>query len=84
MTTDYGITWSHLDHFGNLLIKADEVDFEALLRVLEVGREEIAYGSDGHSYNGSALDTIRIADHVIHYVQNVIRKLKDYNAFVGK
>lgn len=82
MSTDYEIMYPHMYHHGKLLVKGEETDFEALLRVLEVGLEEIQYGSDGYSYVDREA-TIKIGTLVVHEVQDVIRHLKEYNAFVG-
>lgn len=79
MSTDNEIFWPHAYHYGRLLINGYETDFEALLQVLEVGLQEIQYGSDGHSYN-DRVATIKIGTQVVHEVQDVIRSLKEYNA----
>lgn len=82
MTPDYEILWPHLYHHGKLVLSGEETDFEALLQVLEVGREEIAFGRDDHTFNDRQA-TIKIADNVIFFVRQVARQLKEYNALVG-
>lgn len=82
MSTDHEISWPHMYHHGKLLVKGDETDFEALLQVLEVGLEEIEYGSDGYSYKDREA-TIKLATKVVYEVRDVVRELKEYNAFVG-
>lgn len=82
MSTDYEIMWPHMYHHGKLLVKGEETDFEALLQVLEVGLDEIQYGSDGHSYKDREA-TIKIGTKVAYEVRDVIRQLKELNAFVG-
>lgn len=74
--------WPHMYHHGKLLVKGEETDFEALLQVLEVGLEDIQYGSDGYSYNDREA-TIKIGTKVAYEVREVIRQLKELNAFVG-
>lgn len=81
MTTDYEIMWPHMYHHGKLLVKGEETDFEALLQVLEVGIENIQYGSDGYSYKDREA-TIKIGTKVAYEVREVIRQLKELNAFV--
>lgn len=82
MTTDYEIMWPQVYHKGRITIKAGKAELEALLKVLELGRESL---EDGFGTAGSSKDDIKIAidlaGDVMYEMRQVIRELAELNAF---
>lgn len=82
MCTDYEILWPQVYHRGKIVIKAGKAELEALLKVLELGKESL---EDGFGTVGSSADdvkiTINLAGNVISEIRQAIRELAEYNAF---
>ena len=82
MCTDYEIMWPQVYHTGKIIIKAGKTELEALLKVLELGKESL---EEGFGTIGSSADDIRItidlANEVMYEFRQAIRELAEYNAF---
>ena len=82
MCTDYEILWPQVYHRGKIVIKAGKAELEALLKVLELGKESLeeGFGTAGSSEDDIKI-TINLAGNVMSEIRQAIRELAEYNAF---
>ncbi len=82
MCTDYEILWPQVYHRGKIVIKAGKAELEALLKVLELGKESLedGFGTVGSSKEDTKI-IINLADNVMSEIRQAIRELAEYNAF---
>lgn len=81
MTTDYEIMWPQVYHKGRIVIKAGKAELEALLKVLELGKESLeeGFGTPGISEDDIKI-TIHLADDVMFEIRQAVRELNEYLA----
>lgn len=81
MTTDYEIMWPQVYHKGRIVIKAGKSELEALLKVLELGKESLeeGFGTAGSSEDDIKI-TINLADDVMFEIRQAVRELNEYLA----
>ena len=81
MKTDYDIMWPQVYHKGRIVIEAGKTELEALLKVIELGKESL---EDGFGTIGSSREdveiTINLADIVMFEIRQAVRELNEYNA----
>lgn len=81
MCTNYEIMWPQVYHKGKITIKAGKAELEALLKVLELGKESLeeGFGTAGSSDDDIKI-TITLADNVISEIRQAVRELNEYLA----